>query len=336
MKKFSFWLRMLLGVSLFALLFYTVDTEEFKTALLNSNPTFVAIAYAIGIVDRILMAYKWNILLRARGISISLYKATTTYLTSTFLGLFLPTTVGGDGVRAYAVAKEGYNSGDVISSVVMERILGMLALMLFVMGSISLSVFMLGQRFFPSIDTLFWWVTGFFVLSVALLVVTFNASVASRGLKLLDGLGRFKLGQKVLKLLNSVTNSYIGYSRNKKEMGLFFALCMVENLFPIAWTYLLARAFQIEVDPFYFFILVPIVLILRRLPLPTPDGAGIHEGAFVYLLSLIGVAAEKGLLLGIATHLLVIALVLPGGIFFLLNGVHAPRKEQPEVEAPAA
>ncbi|MEZ4706856.1 MAG: lysylphosphatidylglycerol synthase transmembrane domain-containing protein [Caldilineaceae bacterium] len=336
MKKYSFWLRLLLGISLFALLFYTVDIEEFKTALRNSNPIYIAIAYAIGIVDRVLMAYKWNILLRVKGIAIPLYKATTTYLTSTFLGLFLPTTVGGDGVRAYAVAREGYASGDVISSVVMERILGMIALMLFVMGSISLSIFWLGQRFFPDIDNLFWTVTAFFVLSIVLLAITFNATVTSRGLKMLSGLERLPLGKKILKLLNSVTASYVGYSRNKRELGLFFAWCMVENLFPIAWTYLLARAFQIEVQPFYFFILVPIVLILRRLPLPTPDGAGIHEGAFVYLLSLIGVAAEKGLLLGIATHLLVIALVLPGGVFFLLKGVHTPIKEQSKAEIPAA
>lgn len=322
MKRFSTLLRILLSGGLLVALFYFVDVGEMAQTIAQSNPYWVLLAYAIGIVDRVIMAYKWNLLLRAKNITIPLLNTTTTYLSSTFFGLFLPATVGGDAFRILFVKREGHDASDVTSSIVIERILGMIALMAFVMGSIVLSVLVLGERFFDDIWGLFWATTAFFVATLVILAATLNQRLVKLGASLLERFNRYPRLSKVNDLLRKIYRSYATYRNAKGTLALFLGLSFVENIFPIMWTYLLALAFNIEVPLFYFFILVPIALILRRLPISI-DGTGLHEGAFVYFLSLIGVATEQGLLLGIATHALAVALVLPGGLFYMFGGVKA-------------
>lgn len=333
MKRFSTLLRFLLSGGLLVALFYFVDMGEMFEAISHSNPYWVLLAYAIGIVDRIIMAYKWNLLLRAKNIYISLLNTTTTYLTSTFFGLFLPATVGGDAFRILFVKREGHDASDVTSSIVIERILGMIALMGFVMGSIVLSVVVLGERFFDDIWGLFWATTGFFVVTILILAATLNRRLVGWGASLLNRFDHYPRVRKINELVRKIYRSYATYRNAKGTLATFLVLSFVENIFPIMWTYLLALAFNIEVPLFYFFILVPIALILRRLPISI-DGTGLHEGAFVYFLALIGVATEQGLLLGIATHALAVALVLPGGLFYMFGGVNA-RGQQTE-KAPAS
>jgi len=335
MKRIYTWARLLLGVGLIAFLFYTVDLREMGDAIVRSDPSYILLAYVVGLGDRVLMAYKWNVLLRAQAIGIPLLKTTITYWTSTFFGLFLPATVGGDALRAYMTARDGHDTSDVVSSIVMERILGMIALMIFVMGGIVLSIWVLGERFFADIWSLFWLVSVFFAATALILVVTLNTRLVHRvsgGLRVLE---RSQTGRKVHTFLHKLYDSYANYRNQQRALVLFLLLSFVENLFPIFWTYCLAQAFHMDVPLFYFFILVPIVLILRRLPISI-DGIGIHEGTFVYFLALVGVPPEEGLLLGVTTHALAIALVLPGGIFYLFNALRMRETDVTEIGAPSS
>src|SRR3989337_2193518 len=113
MKKVWFWIRVAISVGLIVLLIFTIDFGDLRDTLARANAGFLLLAVFWAMCDRVLMAYKWNILLRAKSIHIPLLNVTGTYLTSTFLGVFLPATVGGDAIRAYAVSKEGHRSGDV-------------------------------------------------------------------------------------------------------------------------------------------------------------------------------------------------------------------------------
>ena len=46
------------------------------------------------------------------------------FFVSTFVGTFLPASVGGDAVRAYSLAKLNVGGGDAVASVFMDRMLG--------------------------------------------------------------------------------------------------------------------------------------------------------------------------------------------------------------------
>jgi hypothetical protein len=129
------------------------------------------------------------------------------------------------------------------------------------------------------------------------------------------------LEHKFAKKLNEIYDSYRDYQGNLLALGLFLGLSLIENLFPLFWTYFLALAFQIEIPLLYFFILIPIVLVLVRLPISL-DGFGIQEGTFVYFLGLVGIMRPEALLLGLASHLLGIISVLPGGLLYSIRGLN--------------
>lgn len=331
MKEKSFWLRLLLSGGLIYLLLYTVDFQESFTILRRSNLSYLLIAILIAFCDRILMAYKWNILLKAQGIKISLPSITGVYLSTTFLGLFLPATVGADALRAYTVSKENHSTSSVISSIIVERALGFIALFIFLLVGIISSLFVFGQSFFAGIWHLFWLFFALFAISSTLFLLTLNKSI----------LGHLKLWSKswntkfhnhgLMKKLVEVYRSYQNYRDKKVSLITFFLLSWVENLFPLFWTYFLSLAFDIDIPLLYFFILIPIVLVLVRLPISL-DGFGIQEGAFVYFLALIGVTKAEALLLGVVSHIIAILSVLPGGLLYSYNGLgfRGSRKDQGE------
>ncbi len=322
MKRFFCFVRLFLSAGLVAFLIYTVDLHEVRSAFGRVEMRLVALAIGIGLVDRVLMAYKWNLLLHAQEIRVALVDITKTYLTATFLGLFLPATVGGDALRTYAVARKGYATSAILSSIIVERLLGLIALVTLAIGSIALSVVVFGERFFNSVWPLFGAAFLFLVVAIAIVVGSLSSLFERFLVWFLDRFQKYRRAQKITKLVRDSYRAYATYQQHKRLLSCFYLLSLGENLFPILWTYLLSLAFQIDVPLLFYFILVPIVLMLRRLPLSL-DGIGIHEGAFVYFLSLIQVDPAQALLLGIATHLLTILLVLPGGLFFVLNGFSA-------------
>lgn len=320
MKKKHLWIRLLLSGGLITFLFYTIDLQETYAILARSNYSFLAIAFLVAIGDRILMAYKWNILLRAKEIRIPLLNVTGTYLISTFLGLFLPATVGGDALRAYAVSSEGHKPSDIVSSIIIERALGFIALFIFVLVSIVLSIFVFGQNFFAGIWNLFWLFTGLLVVASGLIAISLNDTILRHLIRALERRNIKIREHGLVKKLETVYGSYRSFQNHVAHLGAFLLLSFVENLFPLFWTYILSLAFNIEVPLLYFFILIPIVLVLVRLPISL-DGIGIQEGAFVYFLALIGVMKSEALLLGVASHILAILSVLPGGLLYSFSGL---------------
>lgn len=319
MKSKSFWIRLLLSASLIAFLFYSVDFQDILTTLKQSRPVYLLAAFIIALGDRILMAYKWNILLREKAIRLSLPSVTGTYVITTFLGLFLPATVGGDALRVYAVAKGGHKASDIVSSIIVERALGFIALFIFVLASITLSIFVFGQNFFSGIWNLFWIFVILLLIFSAAIYLSLNEAMLRRLVSLFQNQ---KIREHTLfKKLGEVYQSYRTYQDNSGLLVIFLFLSLIENLFPLFWTYFLSLAFNIDVPLLYFFILIPIVLALVRLPISL-DGIGIQEGAYVYFLSLIGIPQSEALLLGVASHVLAISSVLPGAILYGFSGLN--------------
>src|SRR5439155_19168650 len=56
-----------------------------------------------------------------------------TTLFRTFVGTFLPASIGSDAVRAYRISREGVSGADAVASVFMDRMLGVASLL--VMGA---------------------------------------------------------------------------------------------------------------------------------------------------------------------------------------------------------
>src|SRR5262249_22022424 len=96
------------------------------TAAAGANWRPIAFAALLVLVDRALMAYRWVVLLCTVDPTVRppLTAVMRIFFVSTFLGTFLPASVGGDAVRAYRIAQEKVGGGDAVASVFMDRMLG--------------------------------------------------------------------------------------------------------------------------------------------------------------------------------------------------------------------
>src|SRR5947199_10804077 len=61
------------------------------------------------------------------------------FFVSTFVGTFLPASIGGDAVRAYSVAKLNVPGGDAVASVFMDRMLGVASILVMAVGGLLLA-----------------------------------------------------------------------------------------------------------------------------------------------------------------------------------------------------
>ncbi|MCA9912578.1 MAG: flippase-like domain-containing protein, partial [Anaerolineae bacterium] len=181
LTKPSFWIRIILSVGLLAFLVSQVDLSEIWDRLVASNKWYILVAFLLGMVDRVLMAFKWNVLLKAKGMNIPLARVTFVYWKTTFLGLFLPATVGGDALRAYALSRnKNYPMSDVVSSIIVERALGFLALFVMVVFSVLASLFILGETFFEGMTSLLWVFLGLTVVGLVGMYFTMRQDILKR------------------------------------------------------------------------------------------------------------------------------------------------------------
>lgn len=314
-------LRLLVSAGLIALLIATVDVRGIASGVGGAEPAWLAAAFALALLDRLLMAYKWNVLLRAKGINLPLSSITATYWASTFLGVFLPATVGADALRAYATSRESGRTSDIVSSIVVERVLGLLALLAFGLAGVMLSALVIGQGFAADRDLLLAPLLGALVVVGVVFVVSLSDQAAGLFRQLVArGAGSTTRPGRAVARLAEVYFAYHSFRNRPLALAVFLGLSLIENLLIVAKAFYVALAFGVVLPLLVFFILVPVVLVLVRLPISI-DGFGVQELTYVYFLSRVGVTSADAFLIGLTGHLLALASLVPGGVIYWLRGL---------------
>ena len=88
---------------------------------------FMAAYIAAILVGMIICAYRWKMLANYKEIKLSFGDFFKYYLTGTFINNFMPSFVGGDTFKAYETGKAQGKYLEAASSVIMDRITGLLA-----------------------------------------------------------------------------------------------------------------------------------------------------------------------------------------------------------------
>ncbi len=126
---------------LLTVLLIWMDPRRLIPILASADLRWMAAALALVTLNRVYMAAKWNLLLRARSVHIGWWDAIRAYYVSTFLGVFLPPTVGADIARTLLVRRDSVPTVEVVASILVERLIGLLSLLAF--GTISCIVILL-------------------------------------------------------------------------------------------------------------------------------------------------------------------------------------------------
>jgi glycosyltransferase 2 family protein len=305
MKHLSLVLKLSVSLGACALLYFIVDWAEFAETLRNAQFSWIILVFVLMHVDRVFMGCKWAVLLRAAGVSATFGKAVQAYYVGSFWSSFLPMSVGGDVIRVGWMAKETKNAPEILSSVVVERLLGALALSLLSGVGFLLFVFYLGWEL-PALAKI---ILLFLAASLGGLVLVFS-SWSHRGLTRL--LPWIPLAG-VRSIIEKMTLAVVTFRNRPRVLGFFLLLSVLQCFIPIVAVYSLTRAFQMNVPLVWVMIAVPIVLAISSVPVSV-KGIGVIEGAYAFIFSFAGIPVSQSVMMSVSDRVLQLIVTLPGAL----------------------
>lgn len=306
-------LRVGVTIGLGAYLLFTTEIGAVSDALRRVQWPLLVLAIVLYAGDRLLAALKWKILFdaheeRSKGGDLGLFRAFSIYLQSSFLGSTLPATVGVDAIRSGLVRREAGSYSYAISSVVAERLLGTLSLV--VCALVGILYFAAGSNW-----------TGFEVGIVPLIAVASILLVAAILLLVPvrdaqdDGGG---LWSRILAFFAETQSWIRRYQDEPRAVGASFGLALAQQYLFVTINWLLALGLGLAV-PFLEMIWIwPLIMIAVRLPISLL-GFGVREALLVKILDPGGIGAGGAVSLGLLSGFLDLLFVAIGGVLVALG-----------------
>ncbi len=130
--------KLIISISLIYLVLRHIELKELSKILRNSDPLWLAIAFILFNLSKIISALRLNFYFRDCGLKLNERHNLILYYVGMFYNLFLPGGIGGDGYKVYLLNRRyGCGAGALIQASLLDRISGLAAL-LFLGGIISL------------------------------------------------------------------------------------------------------------------------------------------------------------------------------------------------------
>jgi uncharacterized protein (TIRG00374 family) len=296
--------RVVIAIGLTALLLWQSDPGAVWHAARGADWRFLLLACVLVAIDRVLMAYRWWTLLATVGRRPPLGTVMRIFFVSTFVGTFLPASVGGDAVRAYGLSKEGVVGVDAVASVLMDRLLGVISILVVGIAGAFLA------RDIVDIRALF---PAFAVLTIACtaaLAVVFSPRAASGVARMLAVVPRGReIGARLVTAIQRYATLHLPMAN--------VLLCSVAvQVLRVLQTYCLGLALGLAVPLGVYFALVPIILLIVLMPI-TINGIGTTQAGFVWLFGRAGVASAPAFALSVLFLGIAIVGNLPGAVLYL-------------------
>ncbi|MCG3175949.1 MAG: hypothetical protein MOGMAGMI_00886 [Candidatus Omnitrophica bacterium] len=308
----SLLLRVVISGGFLLLLYYLMrdDLPEIASTLSGLDPALALVSAVLFLSTVFVLAKRLQLIFAAEDLSISMRESASLTFVGYFFNNFLPTSVGGDIVKAMCAAKVTGDPVKSVTTVLMDRIFGLFTFIL--IPSISL-LFYLDRIDNPMVPIV---VYSFLAFSILFFFVLFHPAAARRFSFVGALIGRYAWGAK----LKSIYEGMHAFRHHKMLIAKAMALSLFGQSLSIFVLYLLSHALDARANIIYFYLLVPIVHLVSMLP--SLNGLGIREGAYIYFLKPY-IGAESAAALGILwLALLLLLSVIGGGIYMVRPDYH--------------
>jgi uncharacterized membrane protein YbhN (UPF0104 family) len=293
-------LRLGLSGALLGYLFSRLDPGELSSAMADTQAAGWLLAVFLYLFSQITSGIRWATLARPIGFRLGWLRFQQLYFEGMFFSLCLPSSIGGDVVKALRLGGAGRGRILAACTVVADRVAGLLAIML-----IGLTA--LAQRTYE-LEPAEWLGVGL-LLSVATLV----------GTRIMFALlnwpsGRIPDHHPVAHMLERLLpyhhHPYVFWS----AIGWSFVVQGLNVLTVMA----LGHALGLALPATAYCVAVPLVSLLSALPISL-NGVGVREGGLVWVLAPYGVSGAQGIALGLLWFSVTVATGLIGGLVYLLG-----------------
>lgn len=293
-------LKWIITIGLLAITSQMVHLETVMQTLLSASAGAIVTAIAIQTLSTFLAAYRWSLIMD----SLQFHESYRVYLASYYKGAFfnqaLPGSIGGDAVRVLEFGSMGYRKKEAFYGIFIDRIVGLVGLLLLNLGANLYSGALLPSWLFGLINMIaLGGIAGF-----ALLIVLHKFSFLS--------------AYRITNLLSELSSRFRQVYRGKKAILTQLTLSVIIHFLSIVALYEIARSVGMGLSIELFFVAVPPVFLLTIVPISLA-GWGVRESAMIGIFMLIGASKETILSVSILYGIMLIIASLPG-LFIWLSG----------------
>jgi uncharacterized protein (TIRG00374 family) len=297
-----------------AYLLWKIDVPQTARILGHARVGYFLVSVSVMVVTILPMAWRWQLLLRAKGIHDRLGWLTRAYFVSYAAGQVLPTSVGGDAVRILETTRRHPGRpGPIAGSVLLERALGGAATLLLAAVGFLLAV----GRY--DVGAYVWIELAFVLGTVALGIVFFSRSLRRHLRLVVPFTSRVRLERPLRALYEGIH----GYREAAGVLAGVFVLTLVLQAVRVLAIWSAGKAVGIDLSPRPYYVMGPMLFLVMLVPF-TINGLAVRESFFVSFLGGLAVSADHAFAAGFLFFVVTLAMALPGAVIVGWESVAGP------------
>jgi len=314
--------KIVVSVGLMWFLFRRVPVSDVGSVLSHANLWLLIVAQLLYFAAIATGTFKWWVLLRAQDIHVPYPRLLGIMFVGLFFGNFLPTNVGGDVVRGFDLARYTSRAAEATISVVVDRLVGLIAFMSVAVASALVATYATGQVQLQGVGIAA-------IVALGTLVGGFTVMLSRRLRRQVERLFRFRLLAPFAPLYGRLSGALTAYRHNLGTLAgaycISVTVLMISNLVNFA----IAEALGGGIPLLYIFLFNPLIAFVLIVPISV-GGLGLNQSAYVFFYGLVGIAAAVIFPISIVMQSVIYIASLPGGILWLVK-----RGQKPEGNTPA-
>jgi uncharacterized protein (TIRG00374 family) len=305
MSSKRFVLRAVLSAAIFALVIHTTDVGELTASMGGADPRYLLLGAGLYVAGDLLSAKKLQVLLRIQ--NAALPTIVGYYYIGKLFNSFLPTTIGGDAVKARKL-RVRFDEFDAYSGVFMERFTGLVSLL--AIAIIAALAFIDTIPFFVHLL-----VYAVFLPAVIALSAVLWSDQLSRHVPTLvrrtPGSDAFDIGDRLVEFHATVER----YKSAPRVVGVAFLLSIAFHVVIIVSCIAFGAAVGMAVDPVYFFVFIPIASVILFLPISV-GGFGVREAIYASFFLQVGATQAEGVSLALLLNGMLVLSAAVGAVIY--------------------
>jgi uncharacterized protein (TIRG00374 family) len=302
--------KLLVSVALLVYLFRGVDVQRLWATVKQASWLWLTAALALYFLMLAVSTWRWSLLLQAQGVVVRQSRLLGSFLVATFFNNFLPSNIGGDVIRITDTAPAARSRTLAATIVAVDRLLGLLALVLIAALGATITREVLHQAATPLSPWLLW--IGF-TLGAGVLLQAFmtpqTVSWLCRPLRRLHAEWVDARLARIIQTLERFRTAPVALA------GGALGAIAVQGIL-VAFYVAIAYSMRIPISPWHLAVIVPVSFVVQMLPI-SMNGFGVRETVFVSYFAFLGLPREAALLMSFVGAALIMLWSLAGAAVYL-------------------
>jgi len=291
-------LRLGITALLFVMIFRAIDLHEVTEVLNHIVPRLLMLGIIFQLLSTVLASYRWYLVMQPLGFGQSFGFYLRSYFKGSFFNQGLPTSIGGDAIRVLDVARSGFRKREAFYGVFIDRVLGLVGLLILNLAVNALNPYLLPHGVFIVINLLVGGgIAGFIVLWLL------------RHWTLLERWTVTRMFHTISMQLSKVLVDW-------RSLGVQMSLSVAVHLLSLIAIFLIGRSVELNYDLVTFLVVAPPAILLTLIPISLA-GWGVREVAMIGLFKLVGANETLVLSMSFLYGIVLIIASLPGFYVYL-------------------